>query len=73
MKMKISENHHPSVQVNFRLGHAVDAAEKQKLRVVGDDGGRVDSHALVGERKPLLAVVRSAVCMAVAFVATGAA
>ena len=49
----------------------MDAAEKQKVRVLGDDGGRVDTHAAVGERKPLLAVVGSAVRMAIAFAATG--
>ena len=55
------------------MGGAVNAAEKQKVRVLGDDGGRVDTHACVVERKPLLAVVGSAVRIAMAFAATGAA
>ena len=55
------------------MGGAMNAAEKQKVRVLGDDRGRADTHALVVERKPLLAVVGSAVRMAMAFAATGAA
>ena len=49
------------------MGSAVNAAEKQKVRVLIDDGGRVDTHAPVVERKPLLAVVGSAVRIAMAF------
>ena len=55
------------------MGGALNAAEKQKVRVLVDDGGRVDTHAPVVERKPLLAVVGSAVRIAMAFAATGAA
>ena len=55
------------------MGGAVDAAEKQKVRVLGDDRGRSDTHALVVERKPLLAVVGSAVRIAMAFGTIGAA
>ena len=55
------------------MGGVANAAEKQNVRVLGDDGGGIEAHALVVERKPLLAVVGSAVRMAMAFAATGAA
>ncbi len=55
------------------MGGAVNAAEKQKVCILVDDGGRVDTHAQVVERKPLLAVVGSAVRVAMVFGATGAA